>query len=215
MQDLIEAMRVTGEIPKCAVMVDGREYDIEWPSHWKIHQSDEHLEMQLAINELFALYPNEPTYGLLTDQARPESKGWSSKMESAAGSGFIAVSNNMKHRINQRHGQLRVTCYCMGGDLARALGWVWPSFCVHLYGDDGLEDIGYGLGIIKHLPDVVIRSLQQRDGEVPFDANHRRRWNGKPYLEHDRIGYEQWRKNEYDMLIDKLEKFRCSPSPAS
>lgn len=206
MQAVIASMKATGCIPEVAVMVDGPMYDIEWPAHWHIHQSQEHLEMQLALNTLFAFYPNEKNYGILTDTSRPMSNDWATKLEDAAGSDLISMCNTTKHRMNPDTGKRRITTYCMGGDLARSIGWVWFNKCVHLYGDNAIEDIGYELDIIRYLPEVVILALLKRDGEVPIDENHKRLWNGKPYMEHDRQAYLAWRRKVFPALIEKLKE---------
>lgn len=215
MQELIAAMQETGCVPECAVMVDGPAYDIEWPSHWHIHQSSEHLEMQLALNSLFALYPDEPSYGVLTDTSRPQSKDWASKLEAAAGSSAISMCNTTKHRMNPDTGLRRITTYVLGGKLARALGWVWFDKCVHLYGDNAIEDIGYALDIVHYLPEVVILALLRRDGEVQVDENHNRLWQGKPYPERDRQAYVAWKRHKFQPLLQKLREELCFPLSVS
>lgn len=206
---LIEAMRAAGEIPKVSVMVDGPMYDIKWPTHWNIHNSFGHLEMQGALNALLAMYPNEPFYGILTDTHRPQTLGWASKLSEAAGRGSIAICNTTKHRMNPRTGLRRVTTMAIGGDLVRAIGWLWLDKVVHLYGDDAWEDIGYALNAVKYLPDVVILALLKRDGEVPIDSNHNRKYLGKSYMATDAAAFEKWKCEEFDALIEKLEPFKC------
>ena len=206
----IVAMEATGDVPEVAVMVDGPMYnDVKWPAHWHIHQSYGHLEMQRALNSLYRLYPNEKTYGILTDQSRPMTPKWSSTLEESAGAGQIAMGNTTKNRMNPRTGLRRVTTLCLGGDLVRAIGWVWLDKVVHLYGDDAWEDIGYTLNIIKYHPEVVILGLLKRDGEVPIDANHRRIWQGKSYMATDAQEFTNWKLSDFDELILKLERFRC------
>lgn len=209
MEDVIAAMKMTGEVPEVAVMVDGPIYDIEWPKHWHIHESHGHLEMQRALNALYQLYPNEKTYGLLTDQSRPMTPQWASKLEEAAGDGFIAMCNTTKNRMNPRTGLRRITTTCTGGDLIRAIGWVWLPSVVHLYGDDAWEDIGYALNVIRYLPEVVILALLKRDGEVPIDANHHRKWKGQSYMGTDAAAFEVWKRDEFPALIKRLEAFKC------
>ena len=206
---LIAAMQSTGEVPLTAVMVDGPMYQIDWPKHWKIHESYGHIEMQRALNALYKLYPNETTYGILTDQSRPITPQWASKLEDAAGANFIAMCNTTKPRTNPRTGLKRVTTICVGGELVRSLGWIWLDKVVHLFGDDAWEDIGYALNCIKYCPDVVIQALLKRDGEVPIDANHRRKWKGQSYMPTDAAAFAEWKKNEFPALIKRLEEFKC------
>jgi hypothetical protein len=208
-QALINAMRDTGEIPTCAVMVDGPMYPIEWPTHWKIHNSFGHLEMQRGLNALLKMYPNEPFYGILTDTHRPQTPEWATKLRDAAADWDIAICNTTKNRMNPRTGLRRVTTMAIGGDLVRAIGWIWLDRVTHLYGDDAWEDIGYALDCIQYLPDVVILALLKRDGEVPIDSNHHRKWKGQSYMASDAAAFEAWKRDEFPKLIERLKAARC------
>lgn len=205
---LIAAMEVTGEVPEVAVMVDGPMYQIDWPKHWHIHESYGHLEMQRALNALYKLYPNEKSYGILTDQSRPITPKWATKLEEAAGDGLISMCNTTKNRVNPRTGLRRITTTCTGGNLIRAIGWVWLDRVCHLYGDDAWEDIGYALNVIRYLPEVVILALLKRDGEVEIDANHKRTWQGKSYMATDAQAFEEWKRDEFDALVKRLDRFK-------
>lgn len=209
MEACIAAMKETGSVPTVAVMVDGPRYNIEWPSHWHIHESFGHIEMQRALNELYKLYPNEKSYGILTDQSRPQTPRWAEKLEEAAGDHYIAMCNTTKNRMNPRTGLRRITTTCTGGDLIREIGWVWLDKVTHLYGDDAWEEIGYALGCIKYLPEVVILALLKRDGEVELDANHHRKWKGLSYMKTDHDAYRAWKTHEFEPLVKRLkEKFK-------
>lgn len=207
MAEMITAMKATGEVPACAVMHDGCQvYEVDYPKHWHIHQSDEHLEMAGALNALFKAHPGEPVYGMLDDHTRPLSPLWATKLQDAAGAWRIASAWNEKNRVNPRTGKTRLNCYCIGGELARALGWVWPDFVVHMYGDDVLEDIGYRLGILDHVKDTLFRSYLLRDGTLKPDENSRRIFRGQPYLQHDQTAYAMWRRAEFDKTVSRLRK---------
>lgn len=201
-QEMIDTMTQTGDVPRCAVMQDACRYDIDWPQHWHVHASAEHLEMAGALQALFRLYPNEPCYGMLDDHTHPVAAGWSSRLAQAAGSWRIASAVNDKNRTKGE--RRRINNYAIGGELARALGWVWPSFVVHLFGDDVLEDIGYALGILTFVEDAGFRSLLLRDGTLKADANSARRWRGESYTAHDAAAYREWRRHEMPELLEHL-----------
>lgn len=209
MEAVIASMEQTGEVPECAVMVDGPMYDIKWPKHWHIHESHGHLEMQRALNALFKLHPNEKHYGLLSDQSRPMTPNWATTLEMASGKTHISFCNTTKNRMNPRTGLRRITTACIPGDLAREIGWVWLDKITHLWGDDAWEEIGYALNILKYVPEVVILALLKRDGEVEIDANHQRKWKGQSYMATDAQAYTEWKRNEFPVLVKRLESFRC------
>ena len=204
-QALIAAMQQVDDVPDVAVMQDGDPYEIDWPARWKIHSSIEHLEFQRAINRLFHLYPDEKTYGLITDHARPRSK-WSKVLEETAGDWKIAYCKDNHERFNPITGNQRIpAASCMGGNLVRELGYVWPDFCTHMYGDDALEEIGNELGIITICETSLVDDLLSKKGEFPLDENNKRLWRGKPYVKSDGIAYMDWSLNEKPLL---LERFR-------
>lgn len=210
MEAMIASMQATGEVPEVAVMVDGPMYQIDWPKHWHVHESYGHMEMQRALNALLRLHPQEKNYGILTDQSRPITPLWASKLEAAAEDRYMAMCNTTKPRRNPRTGLRRVTTICVGGELVRAIGWIWLDKVCHLYGDDAWEDIGYALNCIKYVPEVVIQALLKRDGEVEIDANHRRIWKGQSYMGTDQAAFEAWKRDDFDALIARLERFKCS-----
>lgn len=211
---LIASMEATGDVPTVAVMIDGPHYDIDWPSHWHIYQSDEHLELQKAVNWLFERHPNEPFYGALSDHSRAISADWSKQLAKIAGNKYVSLPNAGKDIFHPKTGVRRMSSACFGGDLIRAIGWVLLPTTVHLYGDDVLEDICYGLDLVKYEPNVVVHDLSLRDGEVKFDENHKRMWKGESYVEHDRQAYIAWKRRMFPSLMAQLKEKLCLQSPA-
>lgn len=206
MMELIGSMR--GEFPDAAVMIDGDASlysGVNWPSNWHIHTADEHLEMQRAINALYRLHPNEKTYGFLTDHARPETPGWFRKMEDQAGDWLMVLCADGKDRRHPENGYRRITAAsCYGGELVREMGYLWPDFCTHMYGDDALEEIGHELGIVRWMPDVMVRDLHLTDGEVKPDENHKRLYKGVPYIPQDAQAFTDWKANTKPELMARL-----------
>lgn len=208
MREFVAAVKASGDSPDVAVMLDcdPEQYKgIDWPEHWHIHHSTEHLEFQRAFNELLRLHPGEKTYGLLTDHARPITSGWSQTMEREAGDWNLVLCADGKDRINPRTNYRRLTAaVCFGGDLIREVGCFWPDFCVHLYGDDAWEEIGHELGIVKHLPDVMVQDLHFTHGEIKVDDNHKRMYRGVPYAKADFDAYIQWKAHGKQPLLARL-----------
>lgn len=206
MQELIQAIKESGDKPDVAVMVDGDPYDIEWPESWHIHKSEEHLELQQAMNALFRLHPNEKTYGMLVDHTRPGTPGWVKILEDAAGDWNISLADDGYNRINPKSGLRRIaSATCFGGELIRTLGWIWPPFCVHLYGDDAIEEIGHELGLFR-ITTAKCGDLQFETGEVKIDENHKRMYKGKPYALDDRDAFHKWRNLEKPGLLHLLKR---------
>ena len=207
MKQLITTCETTGDVPEAAVMMDGCEYfNINWPQNWHIHHSTEHIEMGKSINNLLTLYPGRKSYGLLTDHSRPLSRDWSSTLEEEAGDWGMASSVNGKPRINKKTGKQRLDCFAIGGKLVEELGYIWHPSVVHMYADDILEDIGYGLDILRFIPEVKFDELQLRDGTLKADENSRRMFHGKFYLPLDAAAYAKWLELEYQPTLERLKR---------
>ena len=200
-------MRQVEDVPDVAVMMDCDPYeDVDWPENWKIHASIEHLELQRAWNSLYGLYPDEKTYGLITDHARPRSK-WSAVLEKTAGDWKIAHCKDNHERRNPRSGHKRIpAASCMGGEFVRAMGYVWPDFCTHMYGDDALEEIGNELGLITICESAQVDDLLSKKGQFPIDSNNNRMFHGKPYVREDAIAYMDWSLHTKPELMERLKR---------
>ena len=209
MAELIEAMQRLGDVPPVAVMHDGCErYAVDYPAHWSIHQSDEHLEMSAAIHRLFLAHPGRPWYGYLNDHCFPMMPGWHDVLIGAAGQWRIASAWDTKNRwrTSPTGRKKRINCYVLGGELARTLGWIWPPFVIHLFGDDCLEAIGDALHLMTHERGAVMDNRTLRDGRLPRDGNSRRLYKGIPYLEHDAMAAMQWKRHELPKIVAKLRQ---------
>jgi len=218
MRGLIAAMEESGEVPECAVMIDddqGEYGGVEWPSHWHIHSSEKHLEMQRAVNGLFDLHPKERWYGLMCDHHRPHTPNWSSELAESAGDWRIAMaSEGPRLRVHPVNGRKRLTVAAFGGELCRLLGFIVPRGFVHLYIDDAVEDYGYMMGLVVWRGDIVVHSLQMKYGEIPQDDNHRRVWEGRSYPILDKAEYGRWRVEELGGIVDKLSKVEALKASA-
>lgn len=210
---VIESCRAVGDVPNVAVIHDGCEiYDIDWPDNWLRYRSAEHLEMAGAFRVLYAKLPGLLWYGYLNDHCHPLKPGWSAALVETAGRWGIASAVDTVQRTNPRTGRARINCYVLGGDLVRELGWVWPDFVVHLWGDDALEDIGYELGIMRHDERARMENRTLRDGSLHPDDNSRRTWRGLHYPRHDAQAYTQWKRGRFHALCDLLRRRIVSES---
>lgn len=207
MAELIASMRVTGDVPPVAVMIDGdpKPYDdIDWPENWIIRSSPVHLEMQRAFNRLLEFYPGQKFYGTIVDHCRFISPGWSSRLEEAAGDWNIAFCED-EQRFNPKTGFPRMNAAtAFGGKLIETIGYVYPDFCVHLAGDDAWEEIGFELGIVKRPKGTHVRALFFVRGEFARDDNHNRMFRGKNYVQADLDAFHHWQKSTKPALMAKL-----------
>lgn len=206
MRDLIQAMEDAGEIPEAAVMIDGPMepyHGVPWPASWHIHLASEHLEFQRSLNALYALHPNEKNYGVITDHARPLNAEWATELETLAGDWNVSLCNTRNLRARTGYYQMSAAV-CIGGKLAHLLGYVWPDFCVHIYGDDAWEELINEGGLIRWGENSKVKDLSFALGHFPIDENHKRLWRGESYIKKDEQAFAHWRKSTKPGLLEKI-----------
>ena len=136
-------------------------------------------------NELFYDLPNEPWYGLISDDAVPSSREWDKVLIDCAGSQFIAwgadgASNGKK-----------VDFPVLGGDLVRRWKHIILPGLDRLYGDNVITDRGAREGVLRYCPNVKVEHWHWTTGKTPKDDTY-----VKPSAARDRDTYLQWRAQQ-------------------
>jgi hypothetical protein len=131
------------------------EYDaIHLPDHWLKTVGPRHPNRcNGAVAEMFAAFPDEPVYGLLADDLIPRTQGWDSKLIEAAGTHKLAFPDDGMNGPNL------ATHPVIGGDLARAIGWLVLPGVLHSFVDTALYVIAGHCGLLVHLPDVLVEHM--------------------------------------------------------
>lgn len=196
MKELIEACVISGQVPDAAVLIDGdpEPYKgIRWPKNWTVGVADRHMEMIGATNELLRRNPGREWYGFLNDRARPVTDGWADKLVEASQGGW---ANCKSLGQNPRTGRVRMKDGVYSAKVVGALGWFFPPFLVHFFGDDVLEEVLQEAGKWVQT-DVEIE-------EKPV-AKLPRVFKGKPYWDDDRLAFAAWNRSaEKDELIERV-----------
>lgn len=147
----------------------------------------------------FREYPDEPFYGIISDDFVPQTPAWHEKMAEAAGSGHIA---------NPKGGpgwprKMR-TALCIGGDLVRAMGFIVPDHINHNFADDVWDLVGNTFRLIVPLPDVLIEHRHPLYGTAKADATYAR---GSADFDQDRVRFSQWQANEWPAVAARVAAF--------
>jgi glycosyltransferase involved in cell wall biosynthesis len=95
-----------------------RYHDIILPEGWKLFIQQHNIGICGAMNICFKMYPDEPWYGLITDDEMVYTPGWDTELVAAAGKWKIAHANDHWQSSGRIHSY--VVC---GGDLVRECGW--------------------------------------------------------------------------------------------
>jgi len=171
--------------------------EVKWPENWDIHKAPQHLEMAGALNFLLKMHPDEPWYGILIDRCRPRTKDWASLLIDQSKGGFANVKP-LKHgdAKNPRLHVERMRCGVFDSRIINCVGWIYPPWCTHFFGDDVWEDVLHSAGLFRST-DVIVEEEQMEKGP--------RIHNGVPYWQRDANNYQMWLKSgAREKMIEKV-----------
>lgn len=121
-----------------------------WPSSWNF-LSVEDTYLTPKLNAAFRNQPDAEFYGFIADDVRISSPAILEKLGLLAERWFLSYPNDTIHGKNLG------THFCVGGDLAREMGWIaHPSFH-HYYIDRVWKGLGEVNSIYRYAPDVIFR----------------------------------------------------------
>ena len=118
--------------------------DQSWPHGWQI----EVVPMRgngPTYNEMLRRYPDEEQYGFLADDQILETPDMLRQMELASGDWNISYAND------HHWGAHLPTMPCIGGELARAIGYLSAPGLTHWAIDTAWGEIGKKLGCLRYL----------------------------------------------------------------
>jgi hypothetical protein len=200
-QRMLDACIDTDMQSRGLVLIDGEGQDyaaLQPPQNWAVLATGTHLELCGVLQRAFALYPDEPFYGIISDDDVPRTRGWDRALETEAGRWYMASAYNL-HMAPPRLG-----AGAFGGELIRAMGfWALPGL-VHLYSDDVWEHIGHTLDLIRFRADVLIEHLHFSNGKAPFDATYERTYQGVAFGPKDRAIFETWRDRDAAAVLQRI-----------
>jgi hypothetical protein len=150
------------------------------------------MSSSARLNEAFRLFPDEPWYGVVSDDVLPMTEGWDAELVRRAGSAWVAWANDNFKR--------RAVTVVLAGHLVRRLGWVCCPAVKHFYGDDAweliAEHVGGGLQ-----DDIVVSHEHWQTGRMPKDQTYLDR----PKSADDRAAYAQWLAVEWPAVRERLQ----------
>lgn len=161
--------------------------DMEVPPEWKVVIRPRYESLGANTNAYFAMYREEPWYGLLADDAVPVTRGWDWKLIEAAGSDGLACCWD---GIN--NGTNLGSSPCIGGDWVRQMGWIIYPGLQRIYGDNILYELATKRGKLKYLQDVIVEHWHFSTGKSPMDETYR-----KTGSDSDLMIYESWKAAQH------------------
>lgn len=189
--------RINGCTSPGKVFINGSGFSKEYkealslPCGWEIIESTCNLGALGALNFLFKEFPDEPFYGFIADDEFVQTPGFDKRLVEAAG-GWNISHGNIGTDVKGNIGKRAQGFLCIGGNLARAVGYLAIPECFHWYGlDDMWERLAEARVCEKiFCEDVIIEHHHPyRDKSVPHDECNKL---SESRVDEDRNAYVKW-----------------------
>jgi hypothetical protein len=178
------------------------EYDsIALPAHWR-KAVGPRLPNRCngCVAEMFETFPDESSYGLMADDLIPRTIGWDRDLIVAAGHDGLAYGDDLLH------GMQLASHPVLGGDFARAIGWLVLPTVLHSFVDTALHAIALKAGRARYCPNVIVEHMHPLaaglDGKpkAPEDDTYRFR---STYAD-DELAFRRWVDAELDVVVERV-----------
>ncbi len=187
------------------VIVQGEDKHTEYPNvleqvlptEWATLYLPTPIGLCGAMNKAFELHPSEPFYGLTTDSEFVLTPNWDTNLAAAAGDWYIAHGNNGWQSDKRIHGYAT-----MGGELARALGYLQPPGLWHWYSDNVWEYLATTCDLRRWCKEIRIRTRHHLLGNAPYDHTYK---TSQAYRDQDAKVYQDWQLHSAP-LIERLKE---------
>lgn len=197
-QKSINSLVACGATGKIALIANGADrFNIVAPDGSFVTYDE--LRPAPALNEAFKHFPNEPWYGLWTDDFEAKTLGFEQRMIDAAGKDGIAAANDLWQ--GEIKGGKVSGCFVIGGDLVRAVGYMAIDGLRHSFIDDMWGAIGYALDRVTYLPDVIVEHQHAWNKKAAPDEGYKRNYYD---LERDERVFKRWKAREFPALVARL-----------
>lgn len=164
---------------------------VDIPDHWGLIWWDHPQWVGDLLNYTLHTEKEALYYGFLADDVELMTP-FSKVLGEAAQPGYISYPDD---GIN---GKRLCTHFCIGGCLARAVGWLAHPAIKHTCLDNVWHTIGMNLELLRYKPDVRYKHWHPMTEEVEKDAIHER---AESVSDDDKKRFKQWYKGP-EVMVD-------------
>jgi hypothetical protein len=137
--------------------------------HLTVHDGETGTGMAAALNHAAGRFAGEyAALGFMGDDHLPRTPRWDAHVLGALNTAEPAVV----YGNDLFQGAALPTAVFMPSRLVQALGFMAPPVLRHLYADDFWLELGWHLGTLRYLPDVVIEHLHPAAGKTAMDDRY-------------------------------------------
>ena len=165
------------------------------PNGWDLFLPRERRGQNANLNWVFKMYPNELWYGILNDDQIVRTTDWDKKLLAKSTPTNFVSSNDGHLGASRMAGG-----FIIGGNLARAWGWLSFPALWHWYADDVWEAFGRALGNWVYVGDVLVEHCHYKFGKSTFDDTYRQ---SESQADSDKACFEQFMHSEFVFLVER------------
>lgn len=171
------------------------------PDGWEMRILPENIGALGALNYAFEEFPSEPFYGFIGDDEFVYSPDWSLRLAKAAGPWGISNANDGWQSHKRIHSYV-----CIGGELARSVGFLALKECWHWAGFDCMwEALDRELGLKRFVSDIKTEHRHFLVHKVAKDACYAL---GEAKSKEDMLVFDTWMRSDMPMTAEKIRMKR-------
>jgi hypothetical protein len=175
--------------------------NIPLPPNWRIKFRPENLGWAQGCAALMRLFPDEPWYGFFYDDMVPVTPEWDLRLlEKLKPNGIVTAENNF-------HNPPRIQTAVLDGNLVRKVGFITIPGPWSCFTDDFWERLGEDLGTWTHAKEVVVETLNPRNGKMSWqdDAHVAGYGPNNERMEADRVIWNAFMADgKYRAILDRF-----------
>lgn len=217
-QDTLDACEQTGMTSPGVVWVDKhpgahRYRNLRLPDNWTLEYAPEWGSIAGGMRWVLGRHPNLDQYGWLSDDVRPRTEGWDTKLEQAAGRTGTSCARDLWLSEDEGSRAALISGWdfssglCWAGDLIRAVGW-WALPGTRQAGIDTAWTAIVGrLRRATYLHDVIVEHHNWRTGRRQQDRADSWVHDGVNYVEEDCRLRDAWiSSQDYIDTLDRVSQ---------
>lgn len=165
-----------------------------FPENWdyKIVTADCYGE---AVRQVWSTVEHGPWIGLVSDDLVPSTANWDEKLVSRLRGWNVVYSNDGWQAPARMHGAI-----VWSGDLARAVGYIFPPKLKHIFHDDLWETLGRETGCAHPHMDIMCKHLHESLEGIRGPSMD----PTSDLWKHDEAVFKEWLATEKDATVARI-----------
>lgn len=166
-----------------------------------IYEINPNMNLCQKLNHISNKYASDYKYlAFMGDDHWIRTKNWDEKLVQS----IEKIPNGIAYGNDLFQGPNLPTFVLMDSSVIKTLGYMCPPKQKHLYIDNFWKDLGTKLNTLVYVSDVVVEHMHFVNKKSPVDEIYAS-VNAAEMYEHDRVMYEQYLQNDFELDLKKFE----------